>query len=693
MALATLSIDLVAQLANLQAGMDKAGRLAEKSAAEIESRYARLKSVAIGLGAVLGGAISVAGLVSFFRSTVSGLDALNDLKDATGASIENLSALEDIAARTGTSMDTVAAGLLKFNKTLTAAKPGSNEADILKSIGLNAAELRRIDPAEALLKTAQALSEYADDGNKARLTQELFGKSTKEVAEFLKELAEKGKLNATVTTQQAEEAERFNKALFAFNKNSEDFHRSIVSNMLPGLNELIDRYKLASNLFGGFGGVLAAGIKEKLNFTDPADGLREYNAQIQKLAANIKGVESGPDRQTKTSQLRVQQLKDELTELVKVADYYAALLSGTPQGAGFVNAVKGKPRLQEKPDKPDKPKKDPKEKIDETTHALAQYVHQLDRELVKTEELSTRNEALLELKRLGALGQNVQVRELVLGLAGEVDLRKQGLEFAKAMTAEMKRQTDEQAALDAAIAGFSGRTEDALKRAQTTRLEQRLAQGEVFSPEELQRIVKGIAGLPAEVKPVFAELDEFTKQFAKNVQDAFGQTILSSLKGDFKSIAGLWANMLLQMASQAVAADLTRALFPAMSKGGADGPSLTGSLGGLISGFFGGFFGGGRALGGPVAAGGMYPVNELGRPELLTMGNSQLLLMGKQSGQVSPLGGPGMPGGPTTTINQTVNIGGGVSVNDVMVAMRITKQETLQAVAEAQRRGYGRGMS
>ena len=36
MALATLSIDLVAQLASMQEGMDKAGRLAEKQAAEIE---------------------------------------------------------------------------------------------------------------------------------------------------------------------------------------------------------------------------------------------------------------------------------------------------------------------------------------------------------------------------------------------------------------------------------------------------------------------------------------------------------------------------------------------------------------------------------------------------------------------------------------------------------------------------------
>ena len=38
MALATLSIDLVAKLGDLQAGMDKATRIADKNAAQIEAR-------------------------------------------------------------------------------------------------------------------------------------------------------------------------------------------------------------------------------------------------------------------------------------------------------------------------------------------------------------------------------------------------------------------------------------------------------------------------------------------------------------------------------------------------------------------------------------------------------------------------------------------------------------------------------
>jgi hypothetical protein len=119
MAIATLSIDLVAKLASFEQDMGKAARAADKTAAQISSAFGLIKAAA---------GIGVGGLVAFTRSTIDSLDALNDLKDATGASIENISALEDVAVRTGTSLDTVATSLVKFNGVLKDAKPGSDTA-------------------------------------------------------------------------------------------------------------------------------------------------------------------------------------------------------------------------------------------------------------------------------------------------------------------------------------------------------------------------------------------------------------------------------------------------------------------------------------------------------------------------------------------------------------------------------------
>lgn len=243
MAIARLTIDLIAQLAELQKGMDRGVAIATGAVGRIEGRFNGLVGVAKGVGAALGGALAVGGLTSLFKTAVDGIDALNDLADATGASVENLSALEDAAKRTGTGVDVVGSALVKLNQVLAAAKPGSEQAAALQAIGLSAEDLRRLDPAEALLKVAQALSRFADDGGKARVVQELFGKSIREVAPLLKDLVEQGQLNATVTKAQAAEAERFNKELANAKKNAEDLSRSIASALLPALNKLFDRSK------------------------------------------------------------------------------------------------------------------------------------------------------------------------------------------------------------------------------------------------------------------------------------------------------------------------------------------------------------------------------------------------------------------------------------------------------------------
>jgi len=682
MALATLSIDLVAQLASLQEGMDKAGRIAAKQADQIEARYARMTETARQFGAVIGGAISVAGLAAFFRTTVNGLDALNDLRDATGATIENISALEDVAARTGTSMDAVGSALMKFNKVLNESKDGNQTANIIKAIGLSAEDLKRLDPAEALRQVAVALDGYADSGDKARLIQALFGKSTKEVAAFLKDLAEQGQLNATVTTAQAQAAEDFNKQLSSMAKNAQDSARAMAGPLVQALNQLFDA--ISGKGLGGESAitsllvvplqtltVLAANVAFVFKgIGNELGGIAAQAVAIGRL--DFKGASFIRDGMIKDSE-------DARAELDRLEKRLMGIGRVVPQ-AGYEDPAIRRLMGGGKRAAPRVPDADPaksaaraeKEQIDESTKALAAYVHQLDSELVKIEDLTTAQEALNKLRGFGAVGEVPQVREAVLGLAREIDLRKQGVEFAKAMTAEMQRQTQEQAGLDSALDAFAGRTAAALKQSQTSRLEARLQAGEIFSPEELERIVKGIGG----VKDQLADLDDFTKQFASSVQGSLGETLRLSLTGDFDSIAKLWANMLLRMASDAVAADLTRYLFPGAKGGSGSGESSVGSLLGAI----GSFFGGGRALGGGVKAGGLYDVNEGGRPELLTIGNRNMLLLGRQGGQVTPASRVGgeQVAAPQMVVNN--NIQAGVTRGELMSAVQLGMQRAMQAM-------------
>lgn len=252
MAIATLSIDLEARLSRMEESLARAERQTAKSSAAMAKSLGSIGDVGAKLGGIfagLAGAVGVGAILSKVRAVVDGLDAFNDAADATGASIEKLSALEEAGARTGTSFDTVTGILVKFNKVLDeAGDKDSGAARALRAIGLEAEQLRRLDPAEALQRTAQALAGYADDGNKARLVQDLFGKSVREAAPFLKDLAEAGELNGRVTREQADAADRFNKAVATLSANLANLGRQLVGDLLPAINRALEAWNELSKL-------------------------------------------------------------------------------------------------------------------------------------------------------------------------------------------------------------------------------------------------------------------------------------------------------------------------------------------------------------------------------------------------------------------------------------------------------------
>ena len=96
-----------------------------------------------------------------------------------------------------------------------------------------------------------------------------------------------------------------------------------------------------------------------------------------------------------------------------------------------------------------------------------------------------------------------------------------------------------------------------------------------------------------------------------------------------------------------------------------------------------GLFGGGRAIGGPVSSGGLYQVNEKGTPELLNVAGKQYLMMGNQSGTVSPKSESSGGGGQPVSI--VVNVNGSNSAPDVRRAAGQGAREALSALNGAGR--------
>ena len=637
----------------------------KKATANIEALKASSAGISRIGGVVAGGlavvGLSVAGLLDKFKTVLDGVDRLNDLKDATGASIENLSALEDVAARTGTSMDTVSTAVIKFNKVLLEAKPGSEMSKTLEAIGLNAQKLQALDPAEGLLKVAVALQGFANDGNKARFVQELFGKSIKEVAPLLKDLAEKGELVATVTTDQAERAERLTHALNSLGKSSQDAGRAILDGLAPSMAKLVENYNAMKSL-GLLGTVLKDAAKSMVGLGDlssnPGGDINallerrtalqtEYNKALEQgglFNRKLFGKELGADIKAQIDQVnellavsRIRQVGDININSGDSADALSRRLDRDKPTLKFDGAKTGSA----------KPKAD---QITDAQRALAQYVESLSKVLEKEQDLTAVEKALNFLRTQGVQGQIPKVRELVLGLAAQVDLEKEladRLKLKRNLTLEagdaVNKSNEEYQALLSRLLEATPTTKLAQQRADVKLLTAEFEAGRVSELlyleavsarldlvgnglQDLSRLLDAapsakLAEQRADVQLLTAafeagriseslyleavsarldlvgdglqDLSTFAARAAQNIQDALGDTLANALQGNFKDIGSNFTKMINRMVAEAASAQIMESLFGKFTKG--SGSAGGGGGGGLLGKVFGG--------GGSVAAG------------------------------------------------------------------------------------------
>jgi hypothetical protein len=104
------------------------------------------------------------------------------------AQIQTLSVLKYAAGQTGTEFEAVSAAVAKMDKMIgQAASRNQNAAALLKSIGLNAADLAgRTDGVEIAFKRAsQAIAATESPVNRVTLATGLFGRSGTELIETL----------------------------------------------------------------------------------------------------------------------------------------------------------------------------------------------------------------------------------------------------------------------------------------------------------------------------------------------------------------------------------------------------------------------------------------------------------------------------------------------------------------------------
>lgn len=235
MALATLSIDLEAKLANLERDFSKASRLAEQNAQKIKASYAEVNQTFEMLGATLASAVGVNFAVTLIQNAIDAQDKLKDLSKSTSLTVETLAGLSSMANKTGGDIEGIADSINKL-----AVNMGKDSEKFAK-LGIDAK-----DPLEAFKQLADVFNSIEDPQKRAAFAAEALGKSWKSSAPALSEgseaiakMVERGQTLSKVTSESADRADEFNDNLTDLKSAAGGLATEFANSLVPSLTDTV----------------------------------------------------------------------------------------------------------------------------------------------------------------------------------------------------------------------------------------------------------------------------------------------------------------------------------------------------------------------------------------------------------------------------------------------------------------------
>ncbi|MBE7527448.1 MAG: phage tail protein [Burkholderiales bacterium] len=197
----------------------------------------------------LGVAVSVAGLTAMVKSAIDTGDALDEMSQRVGVSVETLSVWKPAAEQSGVSGESFEKGLRKLSTTMLEAATGSEDAARgFSAVGVEFKNqdgtLRATD--QVLLDLAERFKAMPDGAEKTALAVQLFGKSGAELIPFLNQgrdginelAAEMQALGVQMSNETAAQAGNFNDALDKLKLATTSIGNQIIASLLPALNDM-----------------------------------------------------------------------------------------------------------------------------------------------------------------------------------------------------------------------------------------------------------------------------------------------------------------------------------------------------------------------------------------------------------------------------------------------------------------------
>ncbi|MCG2585516.1 hypothetical protein [Massilia sp. TS11] len=252
----TLEIELMANIARLQADMDRAQRTVGGAMADISKTVELAKKAMLGFA----GVASASAFADMIKGSIEASAGMHDLSIQTGASVAALQALKSVAATSDTTIEGIAEAMGKLAKGMAGADEESKGVGAaIKALGLDFNRLQALSPDQQMLSIAKAMDEFADGAGKSAAAMTLFGKSGAQMLPFLKDLADESEnVTAKLTDQQvaakaaqAAMADDFTDNLTKIKKAGEKWKGDIATGMLPALFELSQAFLDVNNSAGG----------------------------------------------------------------------------------------------------------------------------------------------------------------------------------------------------------------------------------------------------------------------------------------------------------------------------------------------------------------------------------------------------------------------------------------------------------
>ena len=241
---------------------------------------------------------TIGGIGALVEKTIAAGDAMHDMSQRTGVSVESLAKFKKAAVTSGTDIDSVAKSLAKLSKGLyEAGTTGKGTtAEALKTLGISAK-----DASGALKSADQITLEIADkfkampDGiTKTALAMQLFGKSGAEMVPLLNMGGQAiDKLKVKMTTAFAERADEYSDKMATLSSKVGGLAADITIALLPaldlmvtGITSVVDAF---NNLPGPIKTIVGVGVLLGITLT----ALGPILASLVTIAGAFQGLAIG----------------------------------------------------------------------------------------------------------------------------------------------------------------------------------------------------------------------------------------------------------------------------------------------------------------------------------------------------------------------------------------------------------------